>query len=215
MNDYLALREKMIEEQLVERGITDVKVLFAMRKVPRHLFVPKSIEYKAYTDSALPIGEGQTISQPYIVALMTQSLLLQGEEKVLEIGTGSGYQTAILAEIASEVYSIERIGALTTRARKILDELGYTNISTRTFDGTYGWKDKAPFDAIIITAAAPSVPENLLKQLKDGGRLVAPIGTESSQDLVRIIKRGDELIEEKICSCLFVKLIGKYGWSNG
>lgn len=214
MKEFAFLRDVMLDEQIAERGINDVKVLLAMRKIPRHLFVPESMEHKAYADSSLPIGDSQTISQPYMVALMTQSLNLNGGEKVLEIGTGSGYQTAVLAEIAGEVYSIERINSLASKARNTLDKLGYMNITTRTFDGTYGWKDKSPFDAIIITAAAPSIPEKLFEQLKDGGRLVVPVGTESSQALKRITKNGAQVTEEEICSCLFVKLIGKYGWSN-
>jgi len=214
MKEFESLRELMLNEQIVEKGINDVKVLLAMRKVPRHEFVPQSIIHKAYADSALPIGDSQTISQPYMVALMTQSLGLNGGEKILEIGTGSGYQPAILAEIAGDVISIERIGKLTSRARAILDKLGYTNITTRTFDGTYGWRDKSPFDGIIITAAAPDIPYRLIEQLKDGGKLIIPVGEENSQSLKKLTKKGNEIIEEEICSCLFVKLVGKYGWSD-
>jgi len=204
----------MVIEQLERRDIHDFRALYAMRKVPRHLFVPEDVRHKAYSDSPLPIGENQTISQPYMVALMTQLLCLKGGEKVLEIGTGSGYQTAVLAEIAGEVYSIERISSLLMHAREVLDSLGYTNITTRIFDGTYGWKEKAPFDCIIITAASPGVPLGLAEQLKTYGKMIVPVGNGENQILKRVTKSENGIEIEDICGCVFVKLIGRYGWSN-
>ena len=166
----------MVEEQLVQRGITDTRVLDAMRRVPRHRFVEEALRDRAYGDHPLPIGESQTISQPYIVGMMTQLLALTGSEKVLEIGSGSGYQTAVLAELARRVCSVERLMPLATRARRILEELGYTSAVVKTADGTYGWPDEAPFDRIIVTAGAPAVPAPLFQQLAEGGRIVVPVG---------------------------------------
>lgn len=209
-----AQREKMIQEQLVSRGITSQRVIEAFRKVPRHLFVEDGLIYQAYGDYPLPISEGQTISQPYIVALMTQSLDLKENDTVLEIGTGSGYQTAILAELASKVYSIERFGTIASKARKLLDELGYHNVMIIIGDGTKGYDKKAPYDAIIVTAAAPYIPDPLIAQLKDDGRLIIPVGGEYSQELIKLTKLDKGFKEESLGGCRFVKLIGEYGWEK-
>ncbi len=209
---YRHARERMVRNQIAARGITDSRVLEAMRKVPRHLFVEEALKDQAYGDYPLPIGEGQTISQPYIVALMTEALELKGPEKVLEVGTGSGYQTAILAELARWVYSIERYPALARRAKRILDALGYHNVIIRVGDGTKGWPEMAPFDAIIVTAAGPKIPEPLLQQLAEGGRLVMPIGDEWSQTLIKVVKKGDKLYKEDLGAVRFVKLVGEYGF---
>ncbi len=202
----------MVKDQLISRGISDRLVLDAMRKVPRHKFLPKSMETSAYDDCALPIGDGQTISQPYMVAIMTEKLGLSGGEKVLEIGTGSGYQTAILAEIAKEVYSIEVVPSLAERSKKILEELGYKNITVTSGDGTLGSPEKAPFDGILVTAGAPSIPKPLTDQLSEGGRLVIPVGDAFSQTLTIVTKRGGKLEVEGSIGCVFVPLVGKYGW---
>ncbi|MCS7281515.1 MAG: protein-L-isoaspartate(D-aspartate) O-methyltransferase [Desulfobacterota bacterium] len=214
-NEFKTKREHMVETQIVARGIKDERVIRAMRKVPRHLFLDEALWPQAYEDYPLPIGERQTISQPYIVALMTEKLNLKGHESVLEVGTGSGYQAAILAELAEKVYSIERIPSIAKRARKILDELNYTNVLIKIGDGTLGWKEYAPFDGIIVTAASPYVPKPLLEQLKIGGRLVIPIGGEFSQDLIVYTKVGEnDYEEENYGGCRFVKLIGEYGWKE-
>jgi protein-L-isoaspartate(D-aspartate) O-methyltransferase len=206
-------RERMIEKDINPRGIKDQKVLDAMLKVPRHLFVGKDQRMSAYEDHPLPIGEGQTISQPYIVALMTEALKLTGSETVLEIGTGSGYQTAILAELAARIFSIERIPSLTGRARQALDTLGYKNVLVKLSDGTLGWDEYAPYDRILVTAGAPSVPEPLIDQLAPGGTLVIPVGSNSLQELVRVTKREDGSVkEDRMGSCVFVRLVGKHGW---
>jgi protein-L-isoaspartate(D-aspartate) O-methyltransferase len=212
--DFQNLRDLMVETQLIPRGIKDKRVLDAMRKVPRHLFVDESQWFRAYDDMALPIGEGQTISQPYMVAIMTELLELKGDEKVLEIGTGSGYQAAVLAEISREVYSIERVPSLSERAFKVLKSLGYENVHLRVGDGTLGWPEESPFDRIIITAACPEIPAPLIDQLKDRGMAVAPVGERFSQVLLRLKKKGGELIEEHHTPCVFVPLIGKYGWKD-
>lgn len=206
------LRDMMVDLQLIPRGIRDKRVLSAMRKVPRHLFVPEVIRYSAYDDMALPIGEDQTISQPYMVAIMTELLELKGDEKVLEIGTGSGYQAAVLAELAGEVYTIERIAALADKARERLMGLGYNNIAVMASDGTLGLQDRAPFDRIIITAAAPEIPEPLVAQLKEGGVVVAPVGERFSQILIKGKKEKGTLVREYHTPCVFVPLIGEYGW---
>ncbi len=212
--DDVILRNGMVEEQLIPRGIGDGKVLAAMRKAPRHLFTSgKSLE-NSYADYPLPVGEGQTISQPYMVALMTQCLELKGGEKVLEIGTGSGYQAAILAEIAKEVYSVERYDTLAQKAQAILDGLGYKNIKIKTGDGTEGWGEFAPYDGIIVTAGAPSVPEPLIEQLAEHGRLIIPVGGPFGQELLLIRKNQGEFTQESICGCTFVPLVGKYGWQE-
>lgn len=207
-------RARMIEEQLVSRGITDTRVLGAMAQIERHLFVEEALQERAYDDKPLPIGSRQTISQPFMVGLMTQTLGLQGHERILEIGTGCGYQTAVLAELAANVFSIERISTLAVRARNLLDRLGYYNVATRVGDGTLGWSDEAPFDAIVVTAGTPQVPRPLIAQLADRGRLVFPIGEEELQTLVRIRKEGERLREEYFGECRFVKLVGRYGWER-
>lgn len=205
----------MVDEQLIKRGIKEERVLAAMRKVPRHLFVEEALQQRAYGDHALPIGEKQTISQPYMVALMTESLSLSGSEKVLELGTGSGYQTAILAELSTRVFSIERIKGLAHKARKILESLRYLNVVIRLKDGTYGWKEEAPFDVILVAAGAPEIPSLLIEQLKIGGRLVIPIGGRNSQVLKRVVREDKGIVEEDLSSCIFVPLVGTYGWKKG
>ncbi len=213
-HDYRLARERMIKNQLVPRGISDNLVLDAMNKVHRHLFVDEAFIGKAYGDHPLPIMNNQTISQPYIVALMTQALRLKGGERVLEIGTGSGYQTAILAEIAERVYTIERIRSLMERARYTLHELGYTNILFRSFDGTLGWEEYAPYDAIIIAAGGPNIPENLVEQLREGGRMIVPVGDRTSQDLMEVIRMGNSYRQKNLGPCRFVDLIGAHGWQQ-
>ena len=207
-------RELMVVQQLESRGIVDPRVLSAFRTVPRHRFVGKGLLFSAYADHPLPIGDGQTISQPYMVALMTQCLELKAGDCVLEIGTGSGYQTAIIAEIAAEVYTVERIASLSERARKILGELGYSNVRFLVGDGTKGWPEGAPYEGIIVTAGAPSVPEPLVEQLAEGGRLVIPVGKGWSQELVVVRKEKGVTRREGICGCVFVPLLGEYGWQK-
>jgi protein-L-isoaspartate(D-aspartate) O-methyltransferase len=214
---YIKPRMKMVTSQLISRGISNEKVLKAMEKIPRHLFVDEGLQDQAYADNPLPIGERQTISQPYIVALMTEALELTGHEKVLEIGTGSGYQAAMLAELADRVFSIERIASLADRARKVLDSLGYYNVLIRVGDGTYGWKEESPFDAIIVTAGAPHVPKTLFDQLTIGGRLIVPTGDRQTQKLLKITRTSEDLdkAEKKdLGGCRFVNLIGEYGWKG-
>jgi protein-L-isoaspartate(D-aspartate) O-methyltransferase len=210
------MRKKMVQDQIIARGIGDQRVIDAMLKIPRHIFVQEAFAAQAYSDKALPIGEKQTISQPYIVALMTEKLALTGTEKVLEIGTGSGYQTAILATMADRVYSAERIRSLALRARKCLDSLKLFNVQLRINDSEgspIGWEEAAPFDAIIVTAGAPEVPAILTDQLARGGRLVIPVGADTNQQLLTIIKNEDgELKCEQSIECRFVPLIGKQGW---
>jgi len=208
------LRDFMVRTQLIPRGIKDERVLRVMNKVPRHLFVNESIQYKAYEDMALPIGEGQTISQPYMVAVMTELLELKGTEKVLEVGTGSGYQAAILSELSTEVYTIERFEKLAQEARKKFQELSYNNIYVKSGDGTLGWPEKAPFDRIIITAGTPQIPDPLIQQLAQGGIIVAPVGERFSQQLIRVKKSDRELSEESHTMCVFVPLVGQYGWDR-
>ena len=204
----------MVEEQLVRRGITDARVLDAMRKIPRHVFIEEALRDRAYGDHPLPIGEGQTISQPYMVAAMTQLLELEGTEKVLEIGTGSGYQTAILATLARRVCSVERLPALAARARRVLEELGSTNVIVKTGDGSFGWPDEAPFDRVLVTAGAPQVPAPLFQQLAEGGRLVVPVGEPQGQTLFLVEKVDGRMRTSTDCGCVFVKLVGKYGWEE-
>lgn len=208
------LREFMVNTQLIPRGIRDERVLKAMKKIPRHLFVDESNQYKAYDDMALPIEEGQTISQPYMVAIMTELLELKGDEKVLEVGTGSGYQAAILAELSKEVYTIERFAVLIEKAEERFRFLGYNNIHTRVGDGTLGWPEEAPFDRVVITAATPAVPEPIMRQLSAGGIIVAPVGDRFSQQLIKVKKSKGKLLEERHTPCVFVPLIGKYGWDG-
>jgi protein-L-isoaspartate(D-aspartate) O-methyltransferase len=212
MIDFPKARSKMVEEQIISRGIRDPRLISAMKKVPRHLFVEEALQGQAYSDHPLPIGEKQTISQPFMVALMTEALQLKEKEKVLEIGAGSGYQTAILAELAEKVFSIERIRSLAIRARQLLYDLGYLNFEIKIFDGTYGWAEEAPFDAIIVTAGAPDIPQPLLDQLAMGGRLVIPVGDAYVQDLMRVTKTKEGIKKEDLGGCRFVRLIGKYGW---
>ncbi len=212
--NYKKNRELMVNEQIIARGITDKNVINAMNKVPRHLFVPDNKKHLAYDDCPLPIGEGQTISQPFMVAIMTERLNLDDRSKVLEIGTGSGYQTAILAEIAKEVYTVERLESLSLKAQNILKLLGYQNIFFKIGDGTLGWEENSPYDGIIVTAAAPVVPESYKNQLKDGGRLVIPVGDKYTQSLQVIIKKDGKFIEQQEFLCAFVPLIGKEGWSS-
>lgn len=208
-------RERMVEKQIVSR-VKDERVLEVMRKVPRHLFVDGHQRMNAYDDHPLPIGEGQTISQPLMVALMTEALKLDNWQTVLEIGTGSGYQTAILAELAQRIYSVERVASLTGKARKVLDSLGYSNVLIKLADGTLGWSEYAPYDRILVTAGSPSIPVPLTEQLKPGGILVIPVGSNSIQELTRVTKLEDgTLKEERMGSCVFVKLVGKHGWEAG
>ena len=211
--DPVLARQHMVKEQLEARGISDPRILGAFLEVPRHRFVEENLKYRAYEDYPLSIGYGQTISQPYMVALMTQSLMPGPEDAVLEIGTGSGYQAAILSRLCRMVYSIERISSLSSRSRKVHDELGYYNINVRIGDGSQGLAKEAPFDGIIVTAGAPHVPEALTAQLAEGGRLIIPVGDESLQDLKRITKTREGLKEESLGGCRFVKLIGKNAWS--
>jgi protein-L-isoaspartate(D-aspartate) O-methyltransferase len=213
-HDYRLAREKMVKNQLIPRGITDQRVLQVMGKIHRHLFVEKALVGEAYNDHPLPIGHKQTISQPYIVALMTEALALTGNEKTLEIGTGSGYQTAILADLSKAVYTVERIGPLLEKAKVLLEQLSYRNIYFKTFDGTLGWKDFAPFDAIIVTAGAPRIPQPLMDQLSEGGRLVIPIGNRYSQDLIKVTRIKNTFKEENLGGCRFVDLIGAHGWQE-
>ena len=213
-HDYRLAREKMVKNQLIPRGIKDPRVLEAMKTVRRDRFVEEALVGEAYNDHPLPIGNNQTISQPYIVALMTESLALKGNEKVLEIGTGSGYQTALLAELADRVYTVERIRALMIRARTLLAELNYHNILFKAFDGTLGWQEYAPYDAIIVTAGAPKVPEPLLEQLAEGGQLVIPIGNKYSQELIKITRKKGTFTQENLGGCRFVDLVGIHGWKE-
>ncbi|MFZ5569469.1 MAG: protein-L-isoaspartate(D-aspartate) O-methyltransferase [Thermodesulfobacteriota bacterium] len=209
---YQRRREEMVREQIERRDITDRHVLDAMRKVPRHLFVSEALMDQAYGDFPLPIGEQQTISQPYIVAEMTQALELNPEDRVLEIGTGSGYQAAILASIAYRVYTIERKHSLLVKARQLFDTLRYHNIVTRYSDGTSGWKEESPFDAIIVTAGSPKIPATLVEQLAPGGRLVMPVGDQHTQDLIKLVKNDNGIQTRNLGGCRFVKLIGEHGW---
>ncbi len=209
---YERQREAMVKWQIEARGVTDPKVLAAIRKVPRHLFVSEALMDQAYGDYPLPIGEQQTISQPYIVAEMTQALELSEEDRVLEIGTGSGYQAAVLAEIVFRVYTIERIHSLFIRARQLFDKLHYHNIVSRYSNGTLGWIEESPFDAIIVTAGAPEIPKTLVNQLTIGGRMVIPVGNQYSQELVKLRRDEDGIRTTSLGGCRFVKLVGEYGW---
>lgn len=213
-NDFLKEREKMIDKQIIARNIKNQKVIEIMKMIPRHIFVRKEDVKKAYEDYPLPIGEGQTISQPYMVALMTECLELVNTDRTLEIGTGSGYQTSLLAKLSNEVYTIERFLVLIENAKKILDSFGIINIHYKVGDGTKGWDEYAPFDKIIVTAGAPEVPELLLKQLKDEGILVIPIGNTSIQRLTVFKKINGNIESKEVCGCTFVPLIGEFGWKN-
>jgi protein-L-isoaspartate(D-aspartate) O-methyltransferase len=211
---YASERHRMVDTQVARRGIRDKRVLEALRTVPRHLFVAKEYRHMAYTDGPLPIGSGQTISQPYIVALMTDLLSLTGNERVLEIGTGSGYQAAILGVIAREIHTIERHASLAGRAEGILEELGLENVHVHIGDGTLGLPEHAPFDAIVVTAAAPRAPKALLDQLEQGGRLVIPVGSLGAQFLERWTREGEECRSKEIIPVAFVPLIGEQGWNE-
>ncbi len=213
MKEYETARFQMVEEKIAMRGIKDRRVLRAMEKVPRHFFVDEALIPQAYNDHPLPIGENQTISQPYIVALMLEALELKGNEKALEIGTGSGYQTALLAELAGMVFSVERIASLVERASKRLEFLGYKNIKIKLDGGTQGWEEEKPFNRIIVSAAAPSIPAPYLDQLNDDGILVIPVGVEDVQTLLKVIKSSGTIKIEDLGGCRFVKLIGKYAWN--
>ena len=213
--DYRIARRRMVEEQLRVRGIHDERVLRIMSAVPRHLFTDPTFTSRAYSDHALPIGQEQTISQPFMVALMTQALMLEGDEKALEIGTGSGYQTAILAELADRVFTVERITAIGLAAKERLTAMGYTNIVYRVADGTVGWREMSPYDRILVAAGAPKIPAFLADQLRVGGIGVVPVGDPASQDLVRVTRTEEGLREEGLCSCSFVPLIGREGWPSG
>jgi protein-L-isoaspartate(D-aspartate) O-methyltransferase len=206
-------RVRMVEDQLARRGISDERVLGAMRRVPRHRFVEEAFRERAYGDHPLPIGQEQTISQPYIVGLMTSLLGLTGREKVLEVGTGSGYQTAVLAELARRVFSIERIPALAARARALLEALGYVNVWVRVGNGALGWPDEAPFDCILVAAGGPSVPPPLFEQLAEGGRMVLPLGDQTGQMLTLVESEGGQMRMRSCGDCHFVPLVGKYAWS--
>lgn len=211
--DYTIARRRMVEQQIVARGVADQRVIEAMSAIPRHLFVEAGLQSHAYGDAALPIGEKQTISQPYMVAVMTAALELQGDERILEIGTGSGYQTAVLSKLVKRVYSIERIAVLAGRARKILDQLQLSNVNIKIGDGTVGWKNQAPFSGILVAAGSPDVPQEYLDQLDIGGRLVLPVGDQKQQILVRITCKGKGQFEqEQMMGCRFVPLIGEQGW---
>jgi protein-L-isoaspartate(D-aspartate) O-methyltransferase len=212
--DFEHLRRRMVEQQLQSRGISDNGVLSAMYKIPREIFVPEEYRIDAYKDAPLPIGASQTISQPYMVALMTELLSLEPGDRVLEIGTGSGYQTAVLHAITPEVYSIERIGFLAQQAERILRTLGCETVTIRVGDGSQGWPEEAPFDAIMVTSGAPGIPETLKHQLAEGGRLVIPAGTRQSQTLYRVERSHDDFKITEHSSCVFVPLIGAYGWSE-
>lgn len=212
---FFRSRKRMVEEQLIPRGIKDRGVIDAMLTIPRHLFVDEALQEQAYGDFPLPIGEGQTISQPYMVALMTEALELKGHEKALEIGTGSGYQTAILSRLAERVFSIEKIPHLASKARRLLDELKIHNVIIRVGDGSMGWPEEAPFDAIVVSAASPSIPQPLVDQLAPGGRLVIPVGSALFQELIKIVKKEDgSLRKQALGGCRFVKLIGEYAWKE-
>jgi len=214
-DQYTAVRERMVAQQIQVRGVYDPRVLAAMRKVPRHLFIPRHLWDQAYNDYPLPIGEDQTISQPYIVALMTEILEIKATDRVLEIGTGSGYQAAILAELAAAVFSIDRVGSLAYQAEAVLKSLGYQNIKIRVGDGTLGWPEEMPFEGIIVTAGAPKVPRPLAEQLALGGRLVIPVGDRWSQTLTCVRQTKEGLKFEYHGGCRFVRLIGAHGWEEG
>lgn len=209
---YEKQRQTMVRTQIEARGVTDSKVLAALRKVPRHLFVSEALRDQAYGDFPLPIGEQQTISQPYIVAEMTQALQPGEEDRILEIGTGSGYQAAVLAEIVFRVYTVERIYALFIQTRKLFDKLKYHNIVTKYSDGTLGWEEESPFDGIIVTAGAPEIPKHLVGQLAMGGRMVIPVGNQYSQELIKLYKDERGIHKTNLGGCRFVKLVGECGW---
>ncbi len=211
---YTDERQRMVEEQLIDRNIRDERVLEAMRSVPRHAFVPLEYRHMAYSDGPLPIGSGQTISQPYIVALMTQLLRLKGDENVLEVGTGSGYQAAVLGKLAKQVYTIERYTELADQAAAVLQKLGLNNVRVHIGDGSLGLPEHAPFQAILVTAAAPKVPQSLLEQLDEGGRLVVPVGGRMNQFLELWERRGAKFVQDVLVPVAFVPLRGRHGWKE-
>jgi protein-L-isoaspartate(D-aspartate) O-methyltransferase len=212
--NFEAERRDMVARQMRDRGIHSARVLEAMETVPRHLFIPPERIREAYADEPLPIGEGQTISQPFIVAAMTEALSLEGRERVLEVGCGSGYQAAVLSRLAREVIAVERQPALAATARERLARLGYANVTVEEGDGSMGWLAAAPYDAIVVTAAAPEVPQLLIEQLAEGGRLIIPVGGPKHQELLRIVKCQDRTTRESLCACRFVPLLGRYGWQD-
>jgi protein-L-isoaspartate(D-aspartate) O-methyltransferase len=207
-------REQMVREQLEARGIRDPRVLAAMRKVPRERFVDEAMRERAYDDGPLPIGQGQTISQPYMVARMCELARLEGHERVLDIGAGSGYQTAVLAELAAQVFAVELRPELGELARKRIATMGYRNVEIGVFDGTYGWQERAPYDAILVAAGAPEIPPLLVAQLADGGRLIVPVGPRQGQRLAVVTRRGEDFDTEWTTPCMFVDLIGRFGWGG-
>jgi protein-L-isoaspartate(D-aspartate) O-methyltransferase len=209
--NYSELRQRMVRSQIEFRGIKSPAVLSAMRKVERHRFVPKELVSLAYDDSPLPIGEGQTISQPYIVAFMTEALELKPADRVLEIGTGSGYQAAVLGELCAQVYTMEIFESLANRSGKLLRELGYSNVHVRHGDGYQGWPEEAPFDAVIVTCSPTAIPQPLQDQLKEGGRMIIPVGERPGQELVLVTKKGGKIRQERVLSVLFVPMIDKDG----
>lgn len=208
------MRREMVQEQISERGVRDPRVLDAMLRVPRHEFVSEDFISGAYADQPLPIGDGQTISQPFMVGAMTQALALEGEERVLEVGTGSGYQAAVLALLAREVHSMENITTLAASAQERLSRLGYKNVHVHSGDGTLGWPQAAPYDAIVVTAAAPGIPPPLIAQLSEGGRLVIPVGSATEQELLLVRKLGKQTTSETLHYCRFVPLLGRFGWPS-
>jgi len=212
MLDFDTLRHRMVEEQLEARGIKDPRVLEAFRRVPRHLFVPEELRSKAYEDHPLDIGAQQTISQPYMVATMTQVLTLGTRDRVLEIGTGSGYQTAILLAMGADVFTVERLEELSNHARETLEQAGFSGAHFRVGDGSQGWPEEAPFDRVIVTAAAPSLPISLVQQLKEGGSMAIPVGDAREQDLLLVTREAGLVKKKKVCACVFVKLLGAEGW---
>ncbi len=216
INDYHLARQQMIERQLVTRGIKNPRVLEVMGQVPRHLFVEEALAHRAYGDCPLPIGQQQTISQPFIVAQMTEALDLTGSECVLEIGTGSGYQAAILSRLCYRVYTLERIRSLMFKARKLLESLGYRNVLYRQSDGTVGWPEKGPFDGIIVTAGSPEIPQPLVDSLAPGGRMIMPVGkTRAAQTMVKLVKNQNGRVSKTtLGGCRFVDLIGQFGWPD-
>ncbi len=212
-DSYGGYRAQLVET-LRKKGINDLAVLKAIAEVPRHLFVPEGVRHRAYEDSPLPIAQGQTISQPFVQATYLQALALKGDEKVLEVGTGSGYQTALLAKLVAMVFSIERHGPLAQEAKKVLDQVGVTNISVMVGDGTLGWRPYAPYDAILVTAASPDIPQPLLEQLAEGGHLVIPIGGRHTQQLVMVERQGNKYPRQKLADVRFVPLVGELGYEE-
>ena len=212
--DFELARQEMVARQIASRGIRDPRVLNAMRSVPRHLFVLPEYARAAYADEALPIAENQTISQPFMVAAMAEALSLQGHERVLEVGAGCGYQAAVLSCLAREVVAVETHPALATSARERLHQLGYSSVRVEEGDGSAGWPSSAPYDAILVAAAAPTVPQPLLEQLSEGGRLVIPVGKADYQELLRITKRDGRVVQQSLLACRFVPLVGRYGWAD-